>query len=76
MRRSGAITAARRLDVLPQMICAHILAHSAYSKSARDRQICASEALTQRAIGTGVISITDTSAYPDGAAFVVRGRYP
>jgi hypothetical protein len=38
MRRSTAITATRRLDVLAQMICAHVLARSAYSESARDRQ--------------------------------------
>jgi hypothetical protein len=37
MRRSGAITTARRLDVLAQMICAHVRARSAYSESARDR---------------------------------------
>jgi hypothetical protein len=41
MRRSGASTAARRLDVLAQMICAHVLARSAYPQSARDRRICA-----------------------------------
>jgi hypothetical protein len=38
-RRSGAIPTARRLDVLGQMICARVLARSAYSQSARDRQI-------------------------------------
>jgi hypothetical protein len=32
---------ARRLDVLAQMICAHVLARSANSESARDRQIWA-----------------------------------
>jgi hypothetical protein len=37
MRRSTAFTATRRLDVLAQMICAHVLARSAYSESARDR---------------------------------------
>jgi hypothetical protein len=41
MRRSGAITTARRVDVLEQMICAHLLTRFAWSESARDRQICA-----------------------------------
>jgi len=39
IRRSGAITTVRRLDVLAQMICAHLLARSACPESARDRQI-------------------------------------
>jgi hypothetical protein len=39
-RRSGALTATRRLDVLAQTICARALARSAYSPTARDRQIC------------------------------------
>jgi hypothetical protein len=37
-RRSGSIPTARRPD-LAQMICARVLARSAYSQSARDRQI-------------------------------------
>jgi len=40
MRRCGAIPTARWLDVLAQTICARVLARSAYSQSARDRQIC------------------------------------
>jgi hypothetical protein len=32
MRRSGAITKARGLDVLPPMICARVLVRSAYSQ--------------------------------------------
>src|SRR5918995_3693974 len=37
MRRYGAIPTARRPDVLAQMICARVLARSAYSQGARDR---------------------------------------
>jgi hypothetical protein len=39
-RRSVLSPAARRLDVLVQVICARVLARSAYSQSARDRQLC------------------------------------
>ena len=38
MRRYGGLPAARRPDVLAQMICARVLARSAYSQGARDRQ--------------------------------------
>ena len=39
---------ARRPDVLVPMICAHVLARSAYSQSARDRSIGAPHAVTDR----------------------------
>jgi hypothetical protein len=39
MRRSGAITAVRRLDVLAQMICVHVLARSRIQTVARDRSL-------------------------------------
>jgi len=47
-RRSGALTTARRLDVLAQMICAHVLARSAYSQGARDRSLFVSRAVWGR----------------------------
>jgi hypothetical protein len=40
-RRYGAIPTARLPDVLAPMICARVLARSAHSQSARDRQTCA-----------------------------------
>jgi hypothetical protein len=57
-RRSAAITAARRLDVLAPMICAHDLARSAYSEGARDRSLFVSRgrfgARRGSAVGAGV----------------------
>jgi hypothetical protein len=38
-RRSGAINSARRLDVRAQMICAHLLARSAFTWCARSADL-------------------------------------
>src|ERR687897_873938 len=48
MRGSGATTPGDGLDVLAPMICAHVLARSAYSGSARDRQLCAGRILPSK----------------------------
>jgi hypothetical protein len=61
MRRSGAITTARRLDVLAQMICAHVRARSAYSESARDREIWAAR---RRLTGTPMYGCGSTRISP------------
>jgi hypothetical protein len=57
MRRSVLSPTARRLDVLAQVICARVLARSAYSQSARDRQIGAPGAHNrQRKKDSGILS--------------------
>jgi hypothetical protein len=77
-RRSGAIPAARRPDVLVQMICARVLGRSAYSQSARIeasiRQICARCSISGRYFGDARRGARNSSTH--GAATTPRASTP
>jgi len=62
---------ARPPDVLVQMICARVLARSACSQSARDRQICA----TSVTVGSGAERLSDSSGMPARAGRLGSARH-
>jgi hypothetical protein len=59
MRRSVLGPMARRPHVLVQMICARVLARSAYSHRARDRQLC----MCHTALGGGPSGCIELALY-------------
>jgi hypothetical protein len=54
-------------DVLVQMICARFLACSAYSQSARDRQVCVATVAQAVSAACRKRSLIDTRGYSGGA---------